>query len=51
MTNYSAEVEAYMRSYYGSLNEKQKRHYVALESKKIRLGRSELSSGFIGSES
>jgi len=35
---YIPEVERYMKMFYNSLNEKDKRHYAALEANKLRYG-------------
>ncbi len=35
---YTPEVERHMKMFYNSLNEKDKRHYVALEANKLRYG-------------
>lgn len=35
---YAPQVERYMKMFYKSLNEKNKRHYAALEANKLRYG-------------
>jgi len=38
MTGYNQEIESKMRYHYSQLNEKEKRHYVALEALKLGVG-------------
>jgi len=33
---FSSKVERYMKRFYNSLNEKDRRHYIALEAEKLR---------------
>jgi hypothetical protein len=38
MIKYPKNIESYMRTYYNSLNERDKRHYAAVESLKLDYG-------------
>lgn len=48
MVKYSKEIELLMQSYYGNLNEKQKRIYAALESMKLGWGGQSYISNLLG---